>query len=115
MAEECILCKILEGELPSTEVYSDDEFYAFRNINPAAPSHVLVIPREHIERISDVTPENAALLGRMFLAAKAAAEKEGIVESGFRYVINCNEHGGQEIFHVHMHVLGGRPMTWPPG
>jgi histidine triad (HIT) family protein len=115
MAEETIFGKILKGEIPSEEVYSDDEFYAFRDVNPAAPTHVLVIPRKPIARITDAAEEDAALIGRMFLVANKIADQEGLTEKGFRYVINCNEWGGQTVFHLHLHILGGRAMTWPPG
>jgi len=115
MAEDCLFCKIAAGEVPSTEVYSDEDIYAFQNINPAAPTHVLIIPRKHIERITDAEPEDAALLGRMMLAATEVARREGTADDGFRCVINCNAWGGQEIFHVHMHLLGGRQLGWPPG
>lgn len=115
MADETIFSKILSGEIPSTEVYSDDEFYAFRDINPAAPTHVLIIPRKPIARITDATEADAPLLGRMLLAANAIARSEGLEADGFRYVINCGEWGGQTVFHLHLHILGGRPMHWPPG
>lgn len=115
MAEDCIFCKIAAGQIPSTEVYSDDEIYAFRDIHPAAPVHVLIIPREHIARTTDATPENAALLGRLFVAAKKIAELEGVAEEGFRCVVNCNEAAGQEVFHIHLHLLAGRRFGWPPG
>ncbi len=112
---DCIFCKIISGEIPSDEVYSDDELFAFRDVNPQAPVHVLIVPRKHIELIVDFTEQDAGLMGRMILAANKIAESEGLVENGFRYVLNCNEHGGQAVFHVHLHVLGGRQMTWPPG
>lgn len=115
MAGDCLFCKIAAGEIPSTPVYSDDEFYAFRDINPGAPTHCLIIPRKHIARISDATEEDAALLGRMLLRASAIAGSEGVVESGFRSVINCNADAGQTVFHLHLHILGGRPLAWPPG
>ena len=115
MADDCLFCKILNGDIPSTEVYSDDEVYAFRDINPGAPTHILVIPRKHIPTIADVGPEDEALLGKMLLKANAIAAAEGIQDAGFRYVINCNDHGGQEVYHLHLHILGGRQMTWPPG
>ena len=115
MADDCLFCKIAAGEIASTEVYSDDEFYAFRDINPGAPTHVLIIPREHIPKIADATPEHAALLGRMFLKGNEIAEKEGLTGDGFRYVINCGKHAGQEVFHIHLHLLGGRQLSWPPG
>lgn len=115
MAENCLFCRIANKEIPSTEVYSDEEFYAFRDINPGAPTHILIVPRRHIDRITDATEGDAALLGRMLLLANDIARREDIVETGCRYVINCNEHGGQTIFHIHLHVLGGRALSWPPG
>lgn len=115
MADQCLFCKIAAGEIPSTAVYADDEFYAFRDINPGAPVHVLVIPRKHIARISEISHEDEALMGRLLLTASKVAEMEGLHEPGFRFVINCNEHGGQTVFHIHLHVLGGRPLSWPPG
>jgi len=115
MAEDCLFCKIIAGEIPSTEVYSDDEFYAFRDIHAAAPTHVLIIPRKHIPRISDAGAADTELLGRMLLRANEIAQNEGIAESGFRYVISCNADGGQLVFHLHLHILGGRSLGWPPG
>ena len=115
MAEDCLFCKIAAGEIPSDEVYSDAEFYAFRDINPGAPTHCLIIPRKHIARISEAGAEDEALLGRMLLRANAIATEEGLVDAGFRYVINCNDHGGQTVYHIHLHILGGRSLAWPPG
>mgnify|MGYP006306502243 CR=1 FL=1 len=115
MADKCLFCKIAAGEIPSTEVYSDDELYAFRDINPGAPTHVLIIPREHIPKITDATPEHEALLGRMFLKGNEIAEREGLAQDGFRYVMNCGKHAGQDVFHIHLHLLGGRAFSWPPG
>lgn len=115
MAGDCLFCKIAAGEIPSTPVYSDDEFYAFRDINPGAPTHCLIVPRKHIARLSDASAEDAALLGRMLLRASTIAESEGVVESGFRSVINCNADAGQTVFHIHLHILGGRSLAWPPG
>ena len=115
MADNCLFCRIAAGEIPSNEVYSDDEFYAFRDIHPAAPSHVLLIPRKHIERLTDAGEDDAELLGKMMLRANRVAEKEGIAEAGFRCVINTNAGAGQEVFHIHMHIVGGRPLHWPPG
>jgi len=115
MAQDCLFCKIAAGEIPSTEVYSDEELYAFRDINPAAPCHVLIIPRKHIEKLTEATPQDEALLGRMMLAANRIAGQEGLTESGFRCVVNCGADAGQEVMHIHLHVLGGRRMAWPPG
>jgi histidine triad (HIT) family protein len=115
MAEDTIFGKIMRGEIPSTQVYSDDEFYAFRDVNPAAPTHVLIIPRKPIPRIDEASGEDAALLGRLLLVANKIAAQEGLTDNGFRYVINCGGDGGQTVFHLHMHILGGRQMTWPPG
>jgi histidine triad (HIT) family protein len=96
-------------------VYSDDEFYAFRDINPAAPTHILIIPRKHVPRIVDAQADDAALLGRMLLRANEIAEKEGLTEQGCRYVINTGDWGGQTVHHIHLHILGGRSFGWPPG
>jgi histidine triad (HIT) family protein len=115
MAEDCLFCRIAAGEIPSAPVYSDSELYAFRDIHPGAPTHVLIVPRRHIERITDMGPQDAELLSRMILQANRIANQEGLVQRGFRYVINCGEWGGQSVFHVHIHILGGRPLAWPPG
>lgn len=115
MSEDCLFCKISTGEIPSTEVCSDDSFFAFRDINPAAPTHILIIPRMHIERIDEADPADAELLGRLLLKANEIAKEEGLCEDGFRYVINCGPHGGQTVYHLHLHILGGRPLSWPPG
>ncbi len=112
---DCLFCKMANGEIEPDLVYEDDEVIAFRDINPQAPTHVLVVPREHIPTLNDLQPRHAELVGRMFLAAKEVARKEGIQESGYRTVINCNRDAGQAVFHIHLHVLGGRPMAWPPG
>jgi histidine triad (HIT) family protein len=115
MADECIFCQIVEGEIPFDKVYEDDEFFAFRDIDPGAPVHVLLIPKKHIPRITDIVIDEASLIGRMFIAANNIAWQEGIAESGFRYVFNCNQHGGQAVYHIHLHILGGRQLAWPPG
>lgn len=115
MAGDTIFSKILRGEIPSTEVYSDDEFYAFRDVNPAAPTHILVIPRKPIPRIDAASADDAALLGRMLLVANRIAAQEGLLDRGFRYVINAGDEGGQTVHHLHLHILGGRAMAWPPG
>lgn len=115
MSSDCLFCKILAGEIPADIVYESDTAIAFRDINPQAPTHVLVIPRKHIATINDLGEEDQALVGSLYMAAKAIAAEEGIEESGYRAVMNCNEGAGQSVFHVHLHVLGGRPLGWPPG
>jgi histidine triad (HIT) family protein len=112
---DTLFARIAAGEIPAEIVYQDDDVVAFRDVNPQAPVHVLVIPRKAIPTLNDLTPDDAALVGKLFLAAKQVAEQEGIAESGYRTVINCNAQAGQTVFHVHLHVLGGRPMRWPPG
>ena len=111
----CLFCKIIAGDIRSRKVYEDDELFAFEDINPQAPLHVLVIPRRHIATLNELTPSEDALLGSMIRRAAAIAKERGFEESGYRTVLNCNGHAGQSVFHIHLHVLGGRPMTWPPG
>ena len=111
MAHDCLFCKIIAGEIPSTKVYSDEDFYAFRDINPVAPVHVLVVPRKHIPRITAADPSDTELLGKLLLTANKIAEQEGVTARGFRYVINCDEWGGQMVFHIHVHVIGGRKLS----
>ncbi len=113
MADECLFCKILNGDVPSTEVYSDDNYYAFRDINPGAPTHVLVVPRKHIARISDAGDADTDLLGGLTLVGNKVAQQEGLTD--YRFVINCGPEAGQSVFHIHLHVLGGRALGWPPG
>lgn len=113
--QDTIFSKIINGEIPADIVYEDDDVIAFRDINPQAPTHVLVIPRVRIRTINDLDADHAAIVGRMYLAAAAIARNEGIAESGYRTVMNCNGDGGQTVFHLHLHVLGGRALTWPPG
>ena len=112
---DCIFCKIGSGVIKADLVYEDDDLVAFRDLSPQAPNHVLIIPRRHIATTNDLTPEDSDLVGRMVLAAKKVAELEGVAERGYRTVLNCNAEAGQSVFHIHMHVLGGRPMKWPPG
>jgi len=111
----CIFCKIAAKEMKSTVVYEDEEVFAFRDINPQAPTHILVIPKKHIPTLNDLESSDQALIGKMFLAAKEIAKNEGISESGYRTVFNCNRDAGQEVYHIHLHIFGGRKMTWPPG
>ena len=105
-----IFKKILDGEIPADIVYQDDKVTAFRDINPAAPTHILIIPNKEIATVNDLQEEDEAVAGRMLLTAKRIAEQEGIAESGYRLIINCNADGNQEVFHLHMHIMGGRHM-----
>lgn len=111
----CLFCRIIAGELPSTRVFEDDTTYAFRDINPGAPSHVLVVPRKHIDSISALEEGDEALAGHLLRVGAQIAKSEGIADSGYRLVFNTNRDAGQTVFHIHLHVLGGRPMEWPPG
>ena len=111
----CIFCKIVNGEIPSDIVYADDECIAFRDLHPQAPVHILVIPRRHIETLDALKDSDTAVVGRMAAVARDIARKEGINEAGYRLVINCNEGAGQTVFHIHLHLLGGRNFGWPPG
>jgi histidine triad (HIT) family protein len=113
--DDCLFCKIIRQEIPSTPVYEDETTYAFRDINPQAPVHVLVVPREHLARVSDAGPGQEAMLGHLVYVAAEVARCEGIEDAGYRLVINCGEHGQQAVEHIHIHVLGGRQLTWPPG
>jgi histidine triad (HIT) family protein len=106
---------MVSGEIKPDKVFENDKVLAFRDINPQAPTHVLVIPKEHIATINDLDESRRELIGELYLAAREIARAEGIDESGFRTVINCNEDSGQTVFHVHLHLLGGRRMHWPPG
>ncbi|WP_437589843.1 histidine triad nucleotide-binding protein [Sorangium sp. So ce1000] len=111
----CIFCKIANKEIPSKVVLEDEHVLAFHDVNPQAPTHVLVIPKRHIAGIAQATPEDEAVLGRLMLAARRVAELTGIAEGGFRTVVNSGANAGQTVFHIHVHVMGGRPMAWPPG
>jgi len=112
---DTIFGKIARGEIPADIVYEDDDCVAFRDLNPQAPTHVLVIPRKPIATLNDATPEDAELIGKLFLAAARVARDAGIADNGYRTVVNCNAAAGQTVFHLHLHLLGGRPMQWPPG
>ena len=112
---DCIFCKMVAGEIQPDVVYQDDEVFAFRDSNPQAPTHVLVIPKTHIATLNDLQPEHAALMGKLYLAARKVARDDGIAERGYRTVINCNRESGQSVYHIHLHLLGGRAMHWPPG
>lgn len=113
--DDCLFCKILAGEIPADIVYESDTAIAFRDINPKAPTHVLIIPRKHIATINDITAEDESLVGSLYTAARQIAEREGFSEEGYRVVMNCNEAAGQTVFHIHLHLLCGRAFSWPPG
>ena len=112
---DCIFCKIIKGEIPSKKLFEDDEFLAFADINPQAPVHFLVIPKKHIENIMETDDVDTALTGRLLFRAQKLAKENGCAENGARFVINCKSHGGQTVNHLHLHVLGGRFLDWPPG
>lgn len=115
MAQSCIFCRIATGEIPAKVVREDEATIAFRDIDPKAPTHVLVIPRRHIPSVNALTGEDVELMGRLFVAAKEVAEAEGIAETGYRLVMNTGPDAGQSVDHIHLHVLGGRGLAWPPG
>jgi histidine triad (HIT) family protein len=116
---DCLFCKIIAGDIPSDKVYEDENVYAFRDINPAAPLHVLIIPKKHIATLneldSDSNSDDSKTMGNLFVAAKKIAAREGYTEVGYRTVINCGEDAGQTVFHLHLHLLAGRHLSWPPG
>ncbi|MGN6739537.1 histidine triad nucleotide-binding protein [Dyella sp.] len=112
---DTIFGKIIRREIPADIVYEDDDVLAFRDLNPQAPVHVLFIPKKPIATLNDATPDDAALLGKVLLAAANYAKQEGFGENGYRTVVNCNTHGGQTVYHLHVHLLAGRKLTWPPG
>ncbi len=110
MAEETIFSKILRKEIPADIVYEDDRVTAFRDINPKAPTHILIIPNYNIPTVNEVTEKDEAVIGHIFVVAAKIAEQEGIAEKGYRLIVNCNEHGGQEVYHLHIHLLGGQRL-----
>ena len=111
----CLFCDIVAGTIPAKKVHEDEETFAFEDINPQAPVHVLVIPKRHITSLIDVTPEDDALLGRLVRRARLLARQLGVDEKGFRCVFNCGDDAGYSVYHVHLHLLGGRRLDWPPG
>lgn len=113
MANDCLFCRIVRREIPATLVFEDDDVVAFRDINPQAPTHIVIVPRDHVASLNDAS--DAAQLGKLSLAAARLARTEGIAESGYRTVLNTNRDAGQTVFHIHLHLLGGRHLGWPPG
>ncbi len=120
MAQDCIFCKIINGEIPSKKVYEDDLVYAFHDINPVAPVHVLIVPKKHVLGIQEISEEDELLVGHMFLVARRIAQDLGLapdeaLNGGYRLVFNVGKDAGQSVFHLHLHLIGGRSMSWPPG
>lgn len=112
---DCTFCKIINGQIPATFIYEDNDLIAFKDINPQAPVHILIVPKKHIPTIMDIEENSVDLIGKIYLVAKKLALEHGISEQGFRIVVNCNHDAGQEVFHIHFHLLGGRNLAWPPG
>ena len=115
MSDDCLFCKILAGDIPADIIYESESTIAFRDINPQAPTHVVIIPRRHIATINDLEDRDRETIGNLYLAAKEIAADEGLSDPGYRVVMNCNAGAGQSVFHIHLHLLGGRGMKWPPG
>jgi histidine triad (HIT) family protein len=111
----CLFCRIARGEIPARIVHQDDLLVAFRDIAPQAPTHILIIPRQHVATLNDVNPSHQDLIGAMHVRAAELAASEGIADKGWRVVMNCGEDAGQSVFHIHLHLLGGRALHWPPG
>lgn len=113
--KSCLFCSIVAGTIPCTEVHDDENFLAFRDIDPQAPSHILIIPKRHIGSLAELKDGDCDLVGKLLLTATAIANGEGLDQRGYRFVINCGEEGGQTVDHLHLHILGGRQLEWPPG
>lgn len=113
--QDCLFCKIIKGEIPSKKAYEDEYVYAFWDIEPTAPVHILVIPKEHISTLNDINEENSAVLSKIYEAIAKIAKQEGIDKDGYRVVSNCNKMAGQSVFHIHFHLIGGRELGWPAG
>ena len=111
----CIFCDIVEGKMKADVIYNSETVIAFKDIRPQAPVHILIIPKKHIPTLNDIKPEDKTLIGEMFLVAQEIAQKSGLSENGYRTVFNCNRDAGQEVYHIHLHLLGGRRLHWPPG
>ena len=114
-ASDCLFCKIISEEIPAEIIYESPDAIAFRDINPQAPTHVLIVPRRHIATVNDLTNSDTDTVGQLFLAARDIAKQEGFAEDGYRVTMNCNAAAGQTVFHIHLHLLGGRNFSWPPG
>lgn len=112
---DCLFCKIRDGEISADVVFEDDDVLAFNDVNPQAPVHIIIIPRQHISTINDVEDSDERIMGKLFSVAKIIASQKGVSDDGYRLVVNCNAKAGQTVFHIHMHLLAGRVMNWPPG
>ena len=112
---DCLFCKIIAGEIPSTKVYEDDSVYAFRDIEPQAPEHIIIVPKNHIKSANEITAENSAVISKIYEAAAKIAKDLGFSENGYRIVNNCGDRAGQTVKHIHFHLMGGRDFTWPAG
>ena len=115
MSENCLFCRIVEGEIPSSKVYEDDVCFAFNDISPQAPTHILIVPREHFDSLDTASSEHRDAIGHIMLKAAEIARSKGFADDGYRVVINTNRDGGQTVYHLHVHLLGGRPFIFPPG
>ncbi|MGH8398411.1 MAG: histidine triad nucleotide-binding protein [Gammaproteobacteria bacterium] len=113
--KECLFCKMARGDIKPDMVMETDDLIAFHDINPQSPVHILVVPRKHISTLNELTSSDTELMGKLVMVASEIAQREGLATSGYRLVLNCNKGGGQTVFHIHLHLLGGRIMTWPPG
>lgn len=112
---DCLFCKIAAGDVPAEKVFDDGEVFAIKDINPTAPTHILIIPHRHIETIAELEAGDQELIGKIYTAARSIAEERGFASDGYRVVANCGRDGGQTVYHIHFHLLAGRPMSWPPG
>lgn len=115
MMSDCLFCRIMAGDIPGDFAYQDDRMIALKDVNPQAPTHLLIVPRKHIETLNDLAPEDDGLVGEMMRRAAALAREHGFDRRGYRTVFNCNAAAGQTVYHIHLHVLGGRALSWPPG
>lgn len=113
--EDCLFCKIVKGDIPCNKVYEDDKVFSFKDIDPKAPVHILIVPKKHISSLNKITQEDSEVIAHIFTVVKKLADELGIAESGYRVVSNCGEDGGQSVSHIHFHLLGGRNLKWPPG
>lgn len=113
--DDCLFCKIADGSMEAEVVHEDEDVLAFRDINPQAPTHILIIPRKHVASVDDLEDDDASLVGQLHLAARDLAREEGIADDGYRLVVNAGRGAGQSVFHIHLHLLGGRSFSWPPG